>query len=74
MPGYGLTAQTARQHERQREREDEREREGENTPVKGCNMTGRGTKQLSAFCHVKPHRNRYDRNHRPQHHRGLSFV
>jgi len=37
-------------------------------------MTGRGTKQLSAFCHVKPHRNRYDRNHRPQHHRGLSFV
>lgn len=73
MPGYGLTAQTARQHERQREREDERER-GKNTPVKGCNMTGRGTKQLSAFCHVKPHRNRYDRNHRPQHHRGLSFV
>lgn len=69
MPGYGLTAQTTRQHEKESRRE-----RGEKTLVKGCNVTGRGTKQLSAFCHVKPHRNTYDRNCRPRHHGGLSFV
>lgn len=41
---------------------------------KGCNVTRRRTKQLSAFCHMKPPRNICDRNCRPRRHGGLSFV
>lgn len=41
---------------------------------KGCNVTRRGTKQLSAFCHMKPPRNICDRNCRPRRHGGLCLC
>lgn len=39
--------------------------------LRGCIVTGTGTKQLSAFCHVKPRRNTPDRKQRPRHRGGL---
>lgn len=80
MPRYKLTEKTARQHasvQKKKKRNSTNTRTfthaNTNTQLRlrGWIVTGAGTKQLSAFCHVKPRRNTHDRKQRPRHHGGL---